>query len=337
MPEEGPERDGSEPCFHPPLGTDQPWTVPGAHVEGLDDTRHPLLRRAHAVQQSDLGAFGPRDGRRRRRLAASATPYQIQEVEARTALTPCALPGDVWSLNPYTGCSHACLYCYVPDVARMERRRWGSYVIAKRNLPTLLAAEMRRKVPKPIFLSSATDPYQAAEATHAVTRRCLEVMLRHQWPLRVLTRNPLVLRDLDLLTRFEDVQVGMSVPTFDDAARRLLEPGAPSIPRRLACLRSLADAGFAPFVNIAPAYPFTGPGPKAIAAMLAEAGVKDVHVWPWRYLDGVLPALRERVQGTALASFPEHVTHEGYFQRMARSIQTACGAHGMRVHGAVAR
>ncbi|HET6399097.1 MAG TPA: radical SAM protein, partial [Candidatus Thermoplasmatota archaeon] len=298
-----------------------------------DDASHALLRRGHAVAQLDLESFG--DARRRQRLEDSATPYTVGEVESKTVLTPFSMGsasnGCAWSLNPYVGCSHACVYCYVPDVVKVERTRWGTYVLAKRNLPTLLAHEVRTKPKGSVFMSSATDCYQAAEATHLVTRRCLEVLVRARWPLRVLTRSPLVLRDLDLLHQVEDLDVGMSVPTLSDEARRAFEPGAPSIEVRLRTLRRLADEGLRPFVNIAPQYPFTTETPNDWVGALRDAGVVAANIMPWRYLDGVLPAMEAAAAGTPYDHFGAHITDRGYQARQAKVLAGALQRAGIFV------
>lgn len=296
----------------------------------VDDRKHALLRRARSDHQAELGLF--QDGASKRDEQRRVDPRlagEVQEVTVKTALTRCALPGEPWSLNPYMGCAHDCVYCYVPDVAKVERERWGSYVVVKRNLPTVLAKELKAKEPRPVFLSSATDPYQPAEGVYEVTRRSLRLLQRSGWPVRVLTRSPLVRRDLDLLTRIEDLKVGMSVPTLDESARRVIEPGAPPIKGRLETLRALADAGLEPFVNIAPAYPFTTFGPREFAAALKDAGVAQVLAGKWRYLKGVLPALRHYADGSSYAEFEAVVQDETYYDRMFRSLRAAFEREGI--------
>ncbi|MBW3582650.1 MAG: hypothetical protein KY455_06080 [Euryarchaeota archaeon] len=145
-----------------------------------------------------------------------------------------------------------------------------------------------------------------------------------------MTRNPLVRRDVDLLARFDDVQVGLSVPTLDDAARRVLEPGAPNIQGRLATLRDLADIGLRPFANLAPAYPFSGGiGPRDVAAAFKDAGVAVVYAGKWRYLQGVLPHLADRVDGTLYETFTRAVQETGYYDRMFRALAAAFRREGV--------
>ncbi len=156
-----------------------------------------------------------------------------------------------YTANLYKGCTHGCVYCYAPSLTHDERR-WGTYVDVKVNAPAVLEKELRGLAKEEVFLSSASDPYQPVEARYCLTRRCLAVLLRHDFPVSVLTRSPLVLRDLDLLTRFEWVRVGMSMTTVPV---RRFEPGVPPLQRRLDTLRKLAQAGIHTWVSLAPVVP----------------------------------------------------------------------------------
>lgn len=302
------------------------------------DARHSTLSRTHNASQAGLDSFlgGARPRPSLEHLGGGR--FVVQELEAKSALTPCRIPGEPWSLNPYAGCSHACAYCYVPDVAHLQRKRWGRYVAVKRNLPTVLARELKRKEMREVFLSSATDPYQPVEGAMQITRRCLELLLRAGWPVRVLTRNPLVVRDLDLLMRFDALSIGMSVPTLDEAARRVIEPGAPPVKARLATLRRLADAGLEPYVNMAPCFPLSGGvKPDDVARAFRRAGVSGVYWAPWRYMEGVRPALWRHVRATALEPFLEAVEDPGYMERLYRALAGAferAGVAFQRMDGA---
>ena len=300
----------------------------------VDDRRHSMLSRARPISQTAIDAFAH---------ARSAAPLLgpdsygrvgVLEVEAKSALTLCRMPGEPWSLNPYTGCSHDCAYCYVPDVAHVERPRWGSYVVVKRNLPAVLAHEVRRKEPRPVLLSSATDPYQPAEADHLVTRRSLEVLARADWPVHVLTRSPLVKRDLGLFRRFTDLGVTLSVPTIDDDARRLVEPSAPPIEGRLRTLRRLADEGFAPAANLMPTYPPTnGLTADDVAATFADAGVASVAGGAWRYLPSFEAEMRRRLgDDEAAEQFLARIRDEAAQLRWFRALEGAFARRKVPFH-----
>src|SRR5256886_9227843 len=186
--------------------------------------------------------------------------FRIRETTVRQALRADPLPWLDYSFNPYVGCYHGCLFCDVQRLPPIDRSEWGASVVAKRTAASVLAKEIR-KVPRGLVaISTARDPYQFVEGRYRITRHALEVLLRAQWPVSVLSRSPLMVRDLDLFTQFGTIDVGMSVPTLDDRARALLEPWAPPIEARLRCLQTLADAGLRTFVSFAPAYPPTGDG-----------------------------------------------------------------------------
>ena len=235
-------------------------------------------------------------------VASPRDTFQIREVHVSTALRKDPLPGIDYSFNPYIGCFHGCLFCYVPRLLQIDRSTWGTSVVVKRNAATVLAKELKRLPRGLVAISTATDPYQFVEGKYRITRHALEVLLRAGWPVSVLSRAPLMMRDLDLFTQFAEIEVGMSVPTLDDRARALLEPWAPPIDARLRCLRVLADAGLTTFVGFAPAYPPTGGWtPAEIADAFAEARVKKMFT---RALDarwGVPEAIAKRLDGSELA------------------------------------
>jgi DNA repair photolyase len=156
-----------------------------------------------------------------------------------------------YTANFYRGCSHACDYCYAPSLIHDERV-WGSYVDAKINAPRVLRRELRQAKRDAVFLSSASDPYQPVEARYKLTRRCLEALLERQFPVLVLTRSPLVLRDIEILEKFEWVRVGFSISTVSD---RFHEPGVVPIEKRLEAMRKLKDHGIRTWVSLAPVIP----------------------------------------------------------------------------------
>jgi DNA repair photolyase len=159
--------------------------------------------------------------------------------------------GTEYTANLYMGCTHGCTYCYAPSLTHDERG-WGSYVDVKVNALQVLEMELRGLPRRAVFLSSASDPYQPVEARYRLTRRCISTILRHGFPVSILTRSPLVLRDLDLLRRFESVDVGMSITTVP---LRHFEPGVPPLPRRIETLRKLHEAGIQTWVSLAPVIP----------------------------------------------------------------------------------
>jgi DNA repair photolyase len=178
-----------------------------------------------------------------------------------------------YTANLYKGCSHGCVYCYAPSLTHDERR-WGSYVDVKVNALRVLERELRGLRKDEVFLSSASDPYQPVEAKYRLTRRCLEVLLRKRFPVSILTRSPLVLRDLDLLTKFECIRVGMSITSVPV---RQFEPGVPPLERRIDTLKKLGEAGIPTYVSLAPVIPgLVMVDLERLFADLSDAGVSQV-------------------------------------------------------------
>lgn len=169
-----------------------------------------------------------------------------------------------WSLNPYMGCAHRCTFCYVRAFERRADRpsdeRYGSSVRVKTNVVEVLDRELSR--PKwereMVVLGAATDPYQPVEGQRRLTRGCIEVLAAHSNPFSIITRGPLIVRDLDLLVaaaRRAKVSVNVSVPTLDPVISARTEVGVAPPLARLAAVRRLAEAGLTVAVAIAPVIP----------------------------------------------------------------------------------
>ena len=179
----------------------------------------------------------------------------VKEVQAKSILSVSKIYPYV--INPYTGCQHNCTYCYASFMKRFtgHQEPWGQFVDVKINAPDLLMYEITKKKKARVWISGVCDPYQPLENKYGLTRRCLQILADHNWPVSVQTRSPLVLRDLDVLRSGEEFEVGLSVTTADDEIRRLFEPDAPSIQERIHALDVLHQAGIRTYVMIAPMLP----------------------------------------------------------------------------------
>jgi DNA repair photolyase len=169
-----------------------------------------------------------------------------------------------WSLNPYQGCEHGCTYCY----ARETHNYWGlsagldfeRKIIVKENAPELLeqAFDNPKWKPAPVMFSGNTDCYQPVERRLQLTRRCLEVFLRYRNPASLITKNSLILRDLDLLVPLAEqrlVHVAISLTTLDEDLRRAMEPRTVPGSRRIEVIRRLSEAGVPVFAMLGPVIP----------------------------------------------------------------------------------
>lgn len=186
------------------------------------------------------------------------------------------------SLNPYTGCSFGCAYCYVRQmpVSLFRQQEWGTWVDVKQEAAALLRKELRRAKAKgevTIFMSSSTDPYQPVEYKEQVTRSLLAVMAEEPPDfLFVQTRSPLVARDIELLQRLGDrVRVSMTVETDREDIRRHFTPHAPPVQARLQTLRRLRDAGIPVQAAIAPLLPSSEGFAETLAAAVDRVCLDD--------------------------------------------------------------
>jgi DNA repair photolyase len=178
-----------------------------------------------------------------------------KEVCAKTILSKSKVSD--YTINPYIGCKHACTYCYARFMKRFtgHKEKWGQFLDAKVNAPLLLSREIKSKAVGRVWISGVCDPYQIAEKEYELTKRCLEILLKHDWPVTLQTKSPLVYRDVGLLRKFSNIQVGLSLATADENLRRIFEPNAPSIKDRIETLEKLHSAGIAAFAMIAPLLP----------------------------------------------------------------------------------
>lgn len=162
-----------------------------------------------------------------------------------------------YALNPYIGCQHGCTYCYARFMKRFtgHKEPWGEFVDVKINAPDLLKHEVDKMPPGRVWVSGVCDPYQPLETTYELTRKCLEILVQHGWPITVQTKSPLVLRDIDLFRRGDKIEVGLSVTSADDEIRKLFEPSAPPIKERVEALGELHLAGIKTYAMIAPMLP----------------------------------------------------------------------------------
>lgn len=199
----------------------------------------------------------------------------VREVQAKSILSKSGIEGVNYCVNPYIGCAHSCSYCYASFMKKYTGRPepWGEFVDVKVNAPALLLKQLKRARLGTIILSSVTDPYQPVETGYRLARGCLEALTSTPFPIHILTKSPLVLRDMDLLAGFSNISVGVTITTDNDAIRRVFEPKAPPIRERIKALGSLHANGIPTYVFIGPILPMT---PEILAERVA------------RYADSVL-------------------------------------------------
>ncbi len=188
----------------------------------------------------------------------------IKEIQAKNILSKSQVYD--YALNAYVGCQHGCIYCYAKFMKRFtgHPEPWGDFVDLKINAPELLAREVKKKKIGRVWISGVCDAYQPLEKKYQLTRRCLEILVEQGWPFTIQTKSPLVVRDIDLLKRAADCEVGFTITTADEKVRRIFEPHAPPTAKRIEALASLHAEGIKTFVMVAPMLP----GAEGLAAML---------------------------------------------------------------------
>ncbi len=237
---------------------------------------------------------------------------EIREIKCKTALSPSKLPGLDYSLNPYHGCQHNCAYCYVPNVLRIKREGWGGFVNVKTNIPNVLAKELRNKKLGTVGISTVTDPYQPVEKKYRLTRYCLEQMLMHDFPVCIQTKSDLIIRDLDLISKFSKAEVMMSIATLNDNERKLLEPNSSTIQERLNVLKKYNDVGIKTSIFFGPIYSTIKlRDVPSIIDTFIEHGAKEIMLDKFNLKPGILPVLEK--------TFPNHkhlLKNDLYFKKV---------------------
>ena len=239
--------------------------------------------------------------------------YRIEP--CKSALTQVRGMPFRWSLNPYMGCAHRCTFCYVRHFEQRADRpsddRYGRSIRVKPNVAEVLRRELARRVwqHEEVALGTATDPYQPAEGRFRLTRACIVELAASGTPFSIVTRGPLVVRDLDVLrAAATEVQVSVyvSLPTLDERVWRTTEPGTAPPTSRLRAVRALADAGIEVGIGMAPILPGLSDRAEQLEAVVRaarEAGARGI----WASVVHLRPGVREHFLEALASDWPEHV------------------------------
>ena len=179
----------------------------------------------------------------------------IKYIKCKNALSKSKLPGLDYSLNPYVGCKHNCIYCYAPYILRINREDWSNNIGIKTNIPSILSRELKNKKRGVIGLSTVTDPYQPIEKKYKLTRYCLEQLIKYDFPVNIQTKSSLIKRDIDLIEKLSKPEVMISIGTINDNERKILEPHSSSIKERINILETFSKKEIKTSVFLGPIYP----------------------------------------------------------------------------------
>ncbi len=226
---------------------------------------------------------------------------KITQKEAKSVLTPSKLPGADYVVNPYSGCAFGCVYCYADFTRRFTGHtndKWGEYVDIKTNTPQIFEKELSnlskkivkknefKKGDKPaIFFGSVTDPYQGVEAKYQLTKKCLEIIaeseIKKDIKISLLTKSPLVTRDIDIFKQIPNLEIGMTITSTDDVVSKMFESYAPPSSLRIKALSELNKEGINTYAFVGPLLPHFVANEKGLEKLfrrIKEAGTNVVWV-----------------------------------------------------------
>jgi DNA repair photolyase len=261
---------------------------------------------------------------------------EYREEPCRSALNRVRGMRFKWSLNPYMGCVHRCTFCYVRAFEERADRpsddRYGTSIRVKVNVADVLRRELAKRTWERewVAIGAATDPYQPAEGRYKLTRACIEALGRASTPFSIITRGPMIVRDLDVLAeaaRRADVSVTFSIPTLDEEVWRKTEPSTAHPRQRLRAVKRLVAAGIKAGVGMAPILPGISDHPEQLAEVVRgarEAGATGV----WTNLLFLRPGTREHFLEHLARDWPELVP---YYDELYRGRAYLGSAEGKPV------
>jgi DNA repair photolyase len=251
---------------------------------------------------------------------------EYREEPCKSALNPVKGMGFKWSLNPYMGCVHRCTFCYVRHFEHRSDRpsddRYGTSIRVKSNVADVLRKELARAswAYEHVVVGAATDPYQPAEGRYKLTRACLEALRDASNPFSIITRGPMIVRDLDVLvaaSQRASVSVTFSVPTVDEEVWKRTEPSTAHPRQRLKAVKTLVDAGVKASVGMAPILPGISDRPEQLREVVRaarEAGATGI----WANLLFLKPGTREHFLEHLAEDWPEQLPlYEEIYARKA--------------------
>jgi DNA repair photolyase len=252
----------------------------------------------------------------------------ITEIQCKTILNRSVMPFADYTLNAYQGCAFGCSYCYVPVMrwrrGQVDDLKWGGWVWVKMNAAGVLRKQMQSiPLEARIAIGTSTDSWQPIEKRYGITRKILEELSYYPNPVSLLTRSPLLLRDIDILRTMSDVKVGVSVPTFDERVRRIFEPDASAIPGRAHLVRKLVEAGLRVSLFWCPILPGVMDNSESVRDYLrraAELGVDRVVCDTLGYTERLAEPHKRLLQvyRQGIEFRPQRLAHPALSQEIAR-------------------
>lgn len=247
----------------------------------------------------------------------------IKKVTCKTALSSSKLPGLDYSLNPYIGCEHKCAYCYAPNILRIPRENWGNFVYIKENIPLVLSKELKKKDKGVVGISTVTDPYQPAERKYKLTKLCLKQLLNYDFPINIQTKSSLIERDIELIKKFSNSEILITISTLNDYERKLIEPNSSPIEERLKILKKFAESGISTCVFFGPIYPsITKNVIPIIIDSFVENDVSKIMIDNLHLKPGIWNSIKKQIETNQnlCDNFSKNLFNSNYFTELRKKI-----------------
>jgi DNA repair photolyase len=269
---------------------------------------------------------------------ARLADVEYLEVQCKSALNPVKGMGFSWSLNPYTGCEHRCAFCYVRAFELRADRpsddRYGRAIRVKVNVAAVLRSELSRRSwqRETVVIGAATDPYQPAEGRYKLTRQCLQTLRELSNPTAMITRGPMIVRDIDVLSelaRRASLHITFSIPTVDEEVWRRTEPGTANPKQRLRAIEKLVTAGIDVGVGMAPILPGLSDRPDRLEAVVKAARAAGA-TGLWAGMLHLKDGTREHFMSVLARHWPELVPRYEQAYRQRAYLPAAYGESAMK-------
>jgi DNA repair photolyase len=252
---------------------------------------------------------------------------KITKVECKNALVKSGIDGVDYALNPYTGCQHGCVYCYAEFMKKYtnHNEQWGEFVDVKINVVERLRDQIKKTKPGMVMIGTVTDAYQPLEGKFQLTRKCLEILTDFDFPVFIQTKSDLILRDLDVLKKIKDKEIGFTITCVDPEVERMFEPDASDLGRRFEALKKLKDNRIPTFAFVGPILPFFSDHENSLKLLfekLQKLKIKKVYLDKMNYLKGKrkrISALLEKRFPHALRFYEGMVNHEERYSEWLKS------------------
>ena len=256
---------------------------------------------------------------------------KITEVKCKNALVKSRIDGVDYALNPYTGCQHGCVYCYAEFMKKYTNHNedWGKFVDVKINIADRLREQVKKTKPGVVMVGTVTDAYQPLEEKYQLTRKSLEILADFDFPVSIQTKSDLVLRDIDILKKIKDREVGFTITCADPDVEKMFEPGSSNLERRFEALAKLKESDIPTFVFFGPILPYFSDDVNTLKLLferLQKIKINKVYLDKMNYLKGKrkkISALLEENFPHALRFYEGVIDHEKRYSEWLKANLTS--------------